>query len=93
MRHTTGVVRGGEGCGTVTVTVLNVAPVVDGGADRTVLPGATLQPFAIDTETLPDLDGPADPWRALLGPPLQQALSQAGGPLPALVAAGLLRAA
>ena len=28
-----------------------------------------------------------DPWRALLGPPLQQALSQAGGPLPALVAA------
>jgi small ligand-binding sensory domain FIST len=33
------------------------------------LPGATLQPFAIDTETLPDLDGPADPWRALLGAP------------------------
>lgn len=31
------------------------------------LPGATLQPFAIDTDTLPDLDGPADPWRALLG--------------------------
>lgn len=28
-----------------------------------------------------------DPWRALLGPPLRQALSQAGGPLPALVAA------
>jgi len=28
-----------------------------------------------------------DPWRALLGPPLQQALSQAGGPLPVLVAA------
>ena len=28
-----------------------------------------------------------DPWRSLLGPPLQQALSQAGGPLPALVAA------
>ena len=28
-----------------------------------------------------------DPWSALLGPPLQQALSQAGGPLPALVAA------
>ena len=38
------------------------------------------------------LDEPAapdqvDPWSALLGPPLQQALSQAGGPLPALVAA------
>ena len=33
------------------------------------LPGATLQPFAIDTDTLPDLDGPADPWRALLGVP------------------------
>lgn len=31
------------------------------------LPGATLQPFAINTDTLPDLDGPADPWRALLG--------------------------
>lgn len=31
------------------------------------LPGAELHPFAIDTETLPDLDGPADPWRALLG--------------------------
>ena len=30
------------------------------------LPGALLQPFAIDTETLPDLDGPAEPWRALL---------------------------
>jgi hypothetical protein len=28
-----------------------------------------------------------NPWSALLGPPLQQALSQAGGPLPALVAA------
>lgn len=33
------------------------------------LPGATLQPFAIDTDTLPDLDGSADPWRALLGAP------------------------
>jgi small ligand-binding sensory domain FIST len=31
------------------------------------LPGATLQPFAIDTAALPDLDGPAEPWRALLG--------------------------
>lgn len=31
--------------------------------------------------------GQADPWRSLLGPPLQKALSQAGGPLPALVAA------
>ena len=33
------------------------------------LPGAELHPFAIDTGTLPDLDGPADPWRALLGAP------------------------
>ena len=31
------------------------------------LPGARLQPFAIDTTALPDLDGPAEPWRALLG--------------------------
>jgi small ligand-binding sensory domain FIST len=31
------------------------------------LPGARLQPFAIDTAALPDLDGPAEPWRALLG--------------------------
>jgi small ligand-binding sensory domain FIST len=31
------------------------------------LPGASLQPFAIDTASLPDLDGPAEPWRALLG--------------------------
>ena len=30
------------------------------------LPGAELHPFAIDTDCLPDLDGPADPWRALL---------------------------
>ena len=30
------------------------------------LPGARLQPFAIDTDQLPDLDGPAEPWRALL---------------------------
>jgi small ligand-binding sensory domain FIST len=33
------------------------------------LPEAELHPFAIDTGTLPDLDGPADPWRALLGAP------------------------
>lgn len=32
------------------------------------LPGARLQPFAIQPGTLPDLDGPADPWLALLGP-------------------------
>ncbi|MFN9635619.1 MAG: FIST N-terminal domain-containing protein [Synechococcaceae cyanobacterium] len=31
------------------------------------LPGASLHPFAIDTASLPDLDGPAEPWRALLG--------------------------
>ena len=33
------------------------------------LPGAELHPFAIDAGTLPDLDGPAEPWRALLGAP------------------------
>ena len=31
------------------------------------LPGARLQPFAIDTADLPDLDGPAEPWLRLLG--------------------------
>ena len=31
------------------------------------LPGTRVQPFAIDTANLPDLDGPASPWRALLG--------------------------
>ena len=31
------------------------------------LPGAQLQPFAIDTAALPDLDGPAEPWLQLLG--------------------------
>jgi small ligand-binding sensory domain FIST len=31
------------------------------------LPGASLHPFAIDTAELPDLDGPAEPWRALVG--------------------------
>ena len=31
------------------------------------LPGARLQPFAIEAGTLPDLDGPAEPWLELLG--------------------------
>lgn len=31
------------------------------------LPGAQLQPFAIDGGELPDLDGPAEPWLKLLG--------------------------
>ena len=31
------------------------------------LPGARLQPFAIDGDQLPDLDGPAEPWGQLLG--------------------------
>ena len=31
------------------------------------LPGAELQPFAIDPTALPDLDGPAQPWLDLLG--------------------------
>ena len=33
------------------------------------LPGARLQPFAIDTANLPDLDGPAEPWLQLLSSP------------------------
>ena len=31
------------------------------------LPGASLQPFALDGADLPDLDGPADPWVQLVG--------------------------
>ncbi len=31
------------------------------------LPGARIQPFAIPPQPLPDLDGSADPWRALVG--------------------------
>lgn len=31
------------------------------------LPGARIQPFAIPAGAWPDLDGPADPWRALVG--------------------------
>jgi small ligand-binding sensory domain FIST len=31
------------------------------------LPDAILQPFAIDTTALPDLDGPAEAWRVALG--------------------------
>ena len=30
------------------------------------LPGATFHPFAAETATLPDLDGPAEPWRRLV---------------------------
>ena len=31
------------------------------------LPGALLQPFHIDLQNLPDLDGPREPWRQLVG--------------------------
>lgn len=31
------------------------------------LPGATLQPFHIDLQNLPDLDGPREPWCQLVG--------------------------
>jgi small ligand-binding sensory domain FIST len=51
------------------------------------LPGATLQPFAIDTAALPDLDGPAEPWRGLLGG-TTEAPSQSpesAGPQPSLL--------
>jgi small ligand-binding sensory domain FIST len=33
------------------------------------LPNAILQPFALDTGALPDLDGPAEAWREALGLP------------------------
>jgi small ligand-binding sensory domain FIST len=49
------------------------------------LPGARLQPFAIDGDNLPDLDGPADPWRQrLLGsddPEAAEGLAAAGSML------------
>ena len=31
------------------------------------LPETRIQPFVIESQQLPDLDGPAEPWRALLG--------------------------
>jgi len=31
------------------------------------LPGAELHPFCLDTADLPDLDGPAEPWRTAVG--------------------------
>lgn len=39
------------------------------------LPGAVLQPFSFDTTELPDLDGPAEPWRALVGAPFSKGQS------------------
>ncbi len=39
------------------------------------LPGASLHPFAIDTTSLPDLDGPAEPWRERVGGELQDGQS------------------
>ncbi len=39
------------------------------------LPGATLHPFAIDTAALPDLDGPAEPWRERVGAELAEGQS------------------
>ncbi|MEI8250075.1 MAG: FIST N-terminal domain-containing protein [Synechococcus sp. ELA057] len=35
------------------------------------LPGAELHPFSLDPSSLPDLDGPAEPWREQLGAPNQ----------------------
>jgi len=39
------------------------------------LPGAVLQPFSFDTTELPDLDGPAEPWRELVGAPFARGQS------------------
>jgi small ligand-binding sensory domain FIST len=39
------------------------------------LPGASLRPFAIDTTSLPDLDGPAEPWREQVGAELAEGQS------------------
>ncbi|MFM7313105.1 MAG: FIST N-terminal domain-containing protein [Cyanobium sp.] len=33
------------------------------------LPGAELHPFSLDTSSLPDLDGPAEPWLEQVGAP------------------------
>ena len=33
------------------------------------LPGATLKTFRVDLDALPDLDGPREPWEALVGMP------------------------
>ena len=51
------------------------------------LPGATLQPFAIDTAALPDLDGPAEPWRGLLGGTTEAPTEspESAGPQPSLL--------
>lgn len=35
------------------------------------LPGAELHPFCLDTADLPDLDGPAEPWRTAVGDGLE----------------------
>ena len=49
------------------------------------LPGARLQPFAIDGGDLPDLDGPAEPWRERLldsdDPEAARQLARAGSML------------
>jgi small ligand-binding sensory domain FIST len=54
------------------------------------LPGARLQPFAIEPTALPDLDGPAEPWRALLGGDGSGEEAGVGGPEPAADAPSLL---
>ena len=39
------------------------------------LPGASLQTFALDAAELPDLDGPAEPWRQKVGAELEEGQS------------------
>jgi len=54
-----GVDRNGRSC------ELEQQPAV--GLSLIRLPGAVLQPFHIDLRNLPDLDGPCEPWRRLVG--------------------------
>ena len=54
-----GVDRNGKSC------ELEQQPAV--GLSLIRLPGATLQPFHVDLQNLPDLDGPREPWCQLAG--------------------------
>ena len=56
-----GVDRNGQSC------ELEQQPAV--GLSLIRLPGAVLQPFCIDLQSLPDLDGPREPWCQLVGMP------------------------
>ena len=62
-----GVDRNGDSC------ELEQQPAV--GLSLIRLPGAVLQPFQIDLQNLPDLDGPREPWSQLVGMPHDEAVN------------------